>query len=55
MYRGDGTDKYTVQEWIDVMDGYLHKRSCPPAERVEEVLSHLLGRGKGHRRGRAEE
>lgn len=46
MFRGDGTDKYTVQEWIDVVGVYLRKKSCPTAERVDEVLSHLLGRAK---------
>ena len=46
MYRGDGTDKYTVQEWIDVMDAYLRKKSCPSTEQVDEVLSHLSGRAK---------
>lgn len=46
VYRGDGTDKYTVQEWIDVMDTYLRKRSCSTAEQVDEILSHLLERAK---------
>lgn len=45
-YRGDGTDKYTVQEWIDVMDTYLRKRDCSTVEQVDEILSHLLGRAK---------
>ena len=45
-YRGDGTDKYTVQEWIGVMDTYLHKRGCSAGEQVDEILSHLLGRAK---------
>lgn len=46
MYRGDGTDKYTVQEWIDMMEVYLRKKNCLAADQVEEVLSHLLGRAK---------
>ena len=45
-YRGDGTDKYTVQEWIDVMDTYLRKRGCSAGEQVDEILGHLLGRAK---------
>lgn len=46
MYRGDGTDKYTVQEWIDGVDVYLRKKSCPTEEQVDEVLSHLSGQAK---------
>ena len=46
MFRGDGSDKYTVQEWIEVMDTYLHKNNCPTSEQADEILSHLLGRAK---------
>lgn len=46
VYRGDGTDKYNVQEWIDVMDTYLRKRGCSAGQQVDEILSHLLGRAK---------
>lgn len=46
MFRGDESDKYTVQEWIDVMELYLQKSNCPEAEKADTVLSHLLGRAK---------
>lgn len=46
MFRGDDSDKYAVQEWIEIMELYLKKSSCPDAERVDTVLSHLLGRAK---------
>lgn len=46
VYRGDGTDKYTVQEWIDVMGTYLSKKGCSTVEQVDEILGHLLGRAK---------
>lgn len=46
MYRGDGTDKYSIQEWIDMVEVYLHKRELSANEQVDEVLSHLLGRAK---------
>lgn len=46
MYRGDGTDKYSMQEWIDTVEVYLHKKDLSPSEQVEEVLNHLLGRAK---------
>ncbi|KAL1248010.1 hypothetical protein QQF64_023386 [Cirrhinus molitorella] len=39
MFRGDESDKYTVQEWIDVMELYLQKSSCPEAEKADTVLS----------------
>lgn len=46
VYRGDSTDKYTVQEWIDVMNTYLRKKGCSAGEQADEILSHLLGRAK---------
>lgn len=46
MFRGDGTDKYTVQEWIELMELYLHKADCSDTDQVDEILSHLLGRAK---------
>lgn len=46
MFKGDESDKYTVQEWIDVMELYLQKSCCPEAEKADTVMSHLLGRAK---------
>lgn len=46
MYRGDSTDKYSIQEWIEAVEVYLHKKDQPLSEQVEEVLNHLLGRAK---------
>lgn len=46
MFRGDATDKYTVQEWIELMELYLHKSDCTDKDQVDEILSHLLGRAK---------
>ncbi|KAG1937112.1 interleukin-1 receptor accessory protein-like 1-A [Pimephales promelas] len=46
MFRGDGTDKYTVQEWIELMELYLRKADCSDTDQVDEILSHLLGRAK---------
>ncbi len=45
-FRGDGTDKYTVLEWIELMELYLHKADCSNTDHVDEILSHLLGRAK---------
>lgn len=46
MYRGDGDDKYSIQEWIDTMEVYLSKRGFSTGEQGNEILSHLLGRAK---------
>ncbi|KAL1255089.1 hypothetical protein QQF64_013150 [Cirrhinus molitorella] len=46
IFRGDGTDKHSVHEWIELMDVYLQKCDCPKAEHSSEVLNHLLGRAK---------
>lgn len=48
MYRGDGTDKYSIQEWIEMVETFMHKRDLPQSEQAEEVLSHLLGESKEH-------
>jgi len=40
------SDKYTVHQWIDVVELYLQKSSCPEAEKADTVVSHLLGRAK---------
>lgn len=46
MFRGDGTDRYNVQEWIEIMDLYLRKKDCLETDQADEILSHLLGRAK---------
>lgn len=46
VFRGEGTDKCTVQEWIELMEVYLRKKKCPTSDQVEEILSHLMGRAK---------
>lgn len=37
MFRGDGTDKYTVQEWIELMELYLHKADCSDKDQIDEI------------------
>ncbi|XP_041836974.1 uncharacterized protein LOC121637109 [Melanotaenia boesemani] len=46
MYRGDGDDKCSVQEWIEMMELYLQKKGSSAEEQRDEVLGHLLGRAK---------
>lgn len=46
VFRGDNSDKYTVQEWIDLTKAYLWKQKCPVADQAEEILSRLMGKAK---------
>nr|XP_021329869.1 uncharacterized protein LOC110437873 [Danio rerio]XP_021329871.1 uncharacterized protein LOC110437873 [Danio rerio] len=46
VFRGDGTDKFTVHEWEDLLDTYLRKRGIPASEHYHEILSRLLGKAK---------
>ena len=46
MFRGDSDDKCSIQEWIDMMEVYLHKKNIPVDEQKDEILNHLLGRAK---------
>lgn len=43
IFRDDGTDKYTVHEWTELMVVYLQKCDCPNAERANKILNRLLG------------
>lgn len=45
-FRGDGTDKFSVHEWEDLMDTYLWKRGIPVLEHYNEILSRLMGKAK---------
>lgn len=46
IFRGDGSEKCTVQEWIEMVEMYLHKRGYSTSEQAGEILSHLMGRAK---------
>lgn len=47
IFRGDGMDKHTVQEWIELMEVYLQKCDHPKAEHSNEIFNHqILGRAK---------
>lgn len=45
-YRGDNTDKYTVQDWIDMTKTHLRKQDIPVCEQAEEIMSHLMGKAR---------
>ena len=46
LFRGDGSDKYPVQDWIDMTKAYLRKQKCPVAEQAEEIMGKLMGKAK---------
>lgn len=45
-YRGDGSDKCTVHEWVELMSVYLRKREYSQECQAEEVLSRLIRRAR---------
>lgn len=46
IFRGDGTDKYTVTEWIDLMKSYLKKQQCDVTSQIEVVMGRLMGKAR---------
>ncbi|KAL7842572.1 hypothetical protein SRHO_G00242610 [Serrasalmus rhombeus] len=44
IFRGDSSDKYTVQEWENLMMQYLRKRAIPVQEHSQEILAKLMGK-----------
>lgn len=45
-YRGDDSDKCSIQDWIDMVKIYLKKQDIPVQEQADEIVSHLLGKDK---------
>lgn len=45
-FRGDNTDKYPVQDWIDMTKSHLRKHDIPLYDQAEEIMSHLMGKAK---------
>lgn len=44
IFRGDGSDKFTVHEWENLMSLYLRKRAIPVEEHSHEILARLMGK-----------
>ena len=44
VFRGDGSDKFTVHEWENLMSLYLRKRAIPVNEHSQEILARLMGK-----------
>lgn len=45
-YRGDNTDKYSVQDWIDMTNTHLRQQDIPVCEQAEEIMSLLMGKAR---------
>lgn len=44
IFRGDGSDRFTVHEWENLMTLYLKKRHIPVHEQSQEILARLMGK-----------
>lgn len=44
LFRGDGSDKFTVHEWENLMTLYLKRRAIPVHEQSQEILAKLMGK-----------
>lgn len=45
-FRGNGSDKYSIQEWIDMTKAQLRKQSYTAAEKADEIQGRLLGKAR---------
>lgn len=45
-FRGDGSDKYSVSEWEELMRSYSLKQGYSGTECIEEVINRLLGKAR---------
>ena len=45
-FRGDGSEKCTVQEWEELMLVYMRRKGFNTQEQSDEVLSKLMGRAR---------
>lgn len=45
-FKGDSSDKVSVQDWIDMTRTYLRKKGTPLREQAEEIMGHLMGKAR---------
>lgn len=45
-FRGNGSDKYGIEEWVDRTKACLRKQTCPVQDQAEEIMSRLAGKAK---------
>lgn len=46
VFRGDGSDKCDIREWVDMMDRYLKRRHITVIDHAEEIMGRLMGKAK---------
>lgn len=46
VYRGDGSDKCSVYEWVEMVELFLSKKAFPVQQQKSEVLAKLLGKAR---------
>lgn len=46
IFKGDGSDAITLDEWEDSMRNYIKKSAVPQDNQAEEILMHLRGRAR---------
>ena len=46
IFRGDNTDKYTVEEWVELMKAYIRKQKCDVSSQIEVVMGRLMGKAR---------
>lgn len=46
IFLGEGTDKCSVHEWVNLMSVYLKKKSANIADQSDEIMGRLLGRAR---------
>ncbi|XP_030604464.1 uncharacterized protein LOC115793557 [Archocentrus centrarchus] len=46
IFRGEGSDSLTVDEWEEAMQSYIRKSGILPENQAEEIMMHLRGRAK---------
>lgn len=46
MFKGDGSDKYSVCDWIELTKSQLNEQKCPVSDQADEILSRLMGKAR---------
>lgn len=46
VFRGDGSDKFSIHEWVEMMEMYFVKRNTPTDQRSRDILARLMGKAK---------
>ena len=46
VFRGDGADRCSIDEWIELMSTYLRRKNAVTSEQSDEILIRLMGRAK---------